>query len=341
MTTQLATAKKGESSRVTLATFPGANKGDPPIVSMVRRDRDGDEIRSFLTKVVLDPDKDHVYHLPGYVDGKWTKVPHISARGYDFLNQFGNVTFLPAGVIQGDDGKDWCNPRIERDGNKIVRVTSRQIAVGMTVLGALAIYDMTMCYDLSTYFCQDLYSKFTGKKSDASKQWGKLHDQGDPVAEGWKAVDLPNDAALHVDLSHEDVITVFGEHISRQKFAIPHAITICRRNILKRHFAASKLDKSLSVPVVYWPKSDRTMEQIRNLSEQAATGPVVIDGKEHDVAREVLDVETNEEVDAGLAGEEGAAPQTSPEDAPASAPVKDIPPGKQGTLMDTQKSESF
>ena len=296
--------RKNETS---IAIFPGDRPGDPPLTAMVKTGPRG-LIRQTMTRVQLREERGEVYRM-----GMWNpksrqyeKVPILTAAGYDKLNMFGGVSFVCPETVMGDDGTPRPNPYLHRIGDDIKYVRVRMIAMGRNPQGNLVALDTTLNYDLSTYFAQDLMSKWTSKKSDTTKAWGKLVATGSDAINGvfdnQQAYAMPGGLTLIVDISSKDVLSLIQEHINRQKFAERNAQTIVRRNLLKRFYAAAKLGERLTVAVVGWPQIDRELRELRDVAMSANSGKISLDGEVIDVDRTTADV-SSEEADAALAGQ--------------------------------------
>ena len=299
-----------------ICIFPGPKRGDPDVQAIVKIGPGG-QLRSTMTHVALNEEKGEIFGLPqSYKDqnGDWKSrvVKSITAAGYDKLNLFAGVSFVAPETVKGDDGADRPNPCIERGANGEVQcVRVRQIGIGRVATGNLVSHDLTVNFDLRTYLIQDIWSKWTGRKKDPPKAWGIVIQDSEPLpadttkAGRWAKFNTAvSGVSLFLNLMDKDVLSILGEHINRQKFAERNAVTICRRNILKKFFAAAKLDASLSVPVVGWMQADRDLRQLAYVAAEAGKGRMIVDGTEElTVEREAETVSEPEEVDAALAGE--------------------------------------
>ncbi len=295
----LAVARKRqmEMGQMQVVTMPG--QGGAEVKSLLKLTPQG-LVRNWMCAVRLSEEKGEVYRMRG--------APIITAAGYDRCNLFAGITFVCPPVVAGEDGTDRPNPYLHRSkstGVEWVRV--RQVGVGRNPQANLVAHDLTLNYDLSMYWAQDILSKWSGRKSDACKSWGTLENikadgQYESIYPRQKVIALPDGFALIVDLTHLDVVACVLEHINRQKFAERNAITICRRNILKRHFAAAKLDNSLTVNIVGWPQIDRDLDELREVVSKADAGKVTLGGEAVIVERNV-ETPDRDEADAVLSGD--------------------------------------
>lgn len=305
MTKATALAVRAPEQKMEIDIFPPAVPGGEPVKAIVKTRRDG-QVVSFRTNVPLSEDRGEVYY-------PFKNQPTITALGYDVLNKFKGVSFIVPETLKSDDGIERPNPYVlygER--GEIIRVTSRQIGIGQIATGSMVAQDVTVVYEVKVYLAQDAWSKWAGKKygdnpAPDPKNWGRLEPWGAPMPTDqgkWHRIDMPNGTTLWVDLTHADVRGLLGEDVNRQKFAQRNALTICRRNVLKRFVAAVKLDKSLTVPVVGWVQKDRDLQALRKMASEANTGSVSIDGEIIEVQREQATVVANhDEVDESLGDE--------------------------------------
>lgn len=298
-----------ESQKTTVAVFPGDDP-EHPVTALVKMTSRG-AVKSTMTRVPLRLDKEEVYTMSRYDrdSQEWVKKPIITAAGYNRLNQFGGVSFATPESIIGEDGQKKGNPYFHRESGEVIYVKVRRVGIGRNAVGNLVAIDLTVTYDLSMYFAQDVWAKWTGKKSNASTQnWAELYAGGNIPEEvagnpKQKLILCPGGVTLALNLQHKEVINLIGEHINRQKFAERNAITICERNILKKFFAAAMLDSSLKVPVVSWQQTDLSMAEIVQVAESASEGQIDLQGESVEVVQEAETVSDPEEVSAALHGD--------------------------------------
>ena len=291
-----------------IALFPATEDGGEPTMGIVKHSRHG-LIRNVLTRIRLRPEADEVWHMNRWNPSTRQQEPvyGITAVGYDRLNQHAGVSFVTPETLVDDDGTHKPNPFLARDPKtrEILYVRLRLVGIGRNSLGNLMAHDYTLSYDLNTYLSQDLWSKFTGRKSDAVKDWGRVVAGGtDPKCEPHeKAYNIPAGVTLVVDLSHKDVLAILSEHISRQKFAERNAATICRRNVLKKFIGATRLDRTFTVPVVAWAQADRDLVELGDMVSRANTGEVMVDNEAISIERVAEVVDDKDEIDAALHGD--------------------------------------
>jgi len=333
-TRKLPTPDPGQTAIVTMRSD---TESVPDVHSIVKTTRGG-IVRNVLTKLTLREDRGEIWFMGGYDGGtkKWNprKSCAITASGYDRCNQFAGVSFVTPPSIQDERGNATGNPYILRKpgGTEIEYVKVRMVGIGRSALGNLIAHDVTLVYNLGTYWAQDLMSKWTrtGRDSSATgKKWGNLLPTGskpdkecDPSV--WLGVVMPAGVTLWCDLRDPEVVTCLTEHINRQKFAERNALTICRRNILKRFIAASKLDPANPVvSIVGWTDADRDMERMAELVAESQTDVIDVEGTSVEVTHDEVDAEPGE-IDQSLAGDVEDDYQAADEP-PATKPQAEAP----------------
>lgn len=361
MSSALATVKREPSQTVephvlaTVAVFPPDKPGGQPLTALVKMSGNG-AARSALVRVPLSEEKGEVWYLGGYVstgDGqkdRWDRRAKaaITAAGYNKLNQFGGVSFATPETIVGENGKASSNPYFHRENGEIVYVKVRRIGIGRNALGNLVAIDLTVTYNIRDYFAQDVFAKWSGKKSDtAVAGWGEIFDAQnvpDEVRRNGrrKLIHCPGGVVLAIDLSSKDAIALISEHIGRQKFAERNAWTICERNILKKFYAASQLrPNDLTVPVVAWQSVDRDIGQLAEIAARSRDGKITLEdrdeitGKPTTVAVERESaVAQSDDIEAALVGdadEEMQHPEPDGDPEPSSiGQTVQPPPAKDG-----------
>jgi len=308
-------------------------------------------VRSIQARVPLDPDKGETWALNQWDSGRReyvTKRP-ITAVGYDKLNLFWGVSFFTPERIIDDDGRPTSNPYFHRDEHgEIHFVKIRMIGLGRNAVGTLQAIDLTVTYNLRTYFAQDLYSKWTGKKAEATKAWGVLmpsqYAKGDATH---LVVPVAGGASLVVDLANKEVVYALAEHLNRQKFAERNAQTICRRNILKK-FSGLQFAPSGAVAVVGWTQPDRDFITIGRKVAEANEGRIIVDDEPIEMEREHQTLDTKEQVDEALAGVQDADDGDTPlddgpgdDEVPGSVAASPPPTAKPETPQQSEKARDL
>lgn len=328
------TAIEVKPGQCTIGVFPGDKPGEE-VTALVKMTKDG-MVRAIRTRVVLSEAKGHIWFLGGMVNGRWDPQAKaaITAVGYDFMNLFAGVSFIQPDTAVGEDGKATCNPYFHRgEGGEVDYIKVRMIGIGRNPVGNWVAHDVTLNYNLRGYFVQDLMSKWSGKKKDdVLKSWGTLYPTGAITPEitkgGKMAVACPGGVSLVVDLSNREVVAVIQEHLNRQKFGERNALTICRRNILKRFLAAVQLDGTNAVNIVSWQQPDRDFRRVGEIASAAADGRFDLgDGETVEVQRETVEVvDGDPEAAEALAGDvdedtgEPIREQDGPEETAATPP---------------------
>jgi len=332
-------AKSGETR---IAVFPGRTRNDKPVTVLVKRTETG-LVRQTLTHVQLSEERGEIWTMDRWDPTTREKKPvrSITAAGFDRINAFLGVTFIHPDSQTIEDGRVVPNPYSHAPDGDLVYVRVRCIGIGRNAVGNLVCQDLTVIYNLALYFAQDLYVKWWGRKSGRGgtavppKEWGTLYDadavpqesHSDPFK---KTVRCPGGIALVVDLKHPEVVSLYQEHVNRIKFADRNALTIARRNILKKFAAAQQVDESLTVPVVSWQQMDRDFQDLATMAAQANEGRLSHEGEDVEIQRATVDASDKDDVDAALAGEVDPDQMTAADDDEPAAGV-DVPePGASG-----------
>jgi len=333
---------------VQIVVFPGSSPDDAPVTGLAKLSADGKTVRALQTRIRLRPGHKETFGMSvrNPETKQWATVQQITALGYDKLNQFVGISFYkPDHISTGEQGPNQLrpNPYMHRDGDEIVYVQVRFIGIGRNAVGNLVCHDLTITYNLRTYFAQDLWSKWRGRRNDKPKSWGQLFPTvAVPKTEldiTHIAVPCPGGVTLVLDLTHPDVIDCFNEHIGRQKFAERNAQTICRRNILRTFLAVAMPNQSdMTVPVVGWIQPDQDLHAIGRIAAAAERGNPLPGGEPVEVVRQAQEVDDKDDIDAALAGQEDedSRPPFDPADVnePAGvAPPPAAPPEPQADLQ--------
>lgn len=290
-----------------VAVLPDEGGGET--VAIIKSTSDG-LIRNHKVLVRMRPEKGEVYPHDFFDPqvGEYTRKWVITAAGYAKMNQFAGVSFISPDTIIGDEGKETGNPYFCREGSEIRYVKVRRIGIGRNPIGNLVAIDLTVTYNLELYLAQDVFDRWQGKTSDAATaSWGQLFAAGNVPKEIQEAptkklIECPGGVVLAVDLANREVVGMIQEHITRQKFAERHAVTIVERNILKKFFASSLVGADLSVPVVSWQQVDRNLISTAKAIQGSKDGRVVVDAEPIDVSREEVDLD-KVDIDQALAGD--------------------------------------
>lgn len=313
--------KAPASGKAIIAVFPPDKEGGAPVNSIVRFTKGG-ALRAVSVPMRINPAKGETFGLPTKTGAKtpegkdeWKTLHSLTALGYDRLNTVAGVTFftLPERLID-NEGQERPNPWIEQDKHGAIHfVRVAQVGFGRAATGNLVAHALSVTYDLRTYLSQDLWSKWQGKKgwgnkpNVSAKDWGVLTPADvttPPDKDHTLPFHIPAGVILWVDFKQLEVQSIIGEHINRQKFAERNAITICRRNILKKFFGVSRLDDSMTVQVTGFVQEDRDLMAMGKAVAAAQAGEIVIDGEQVKIEAEDMGVVGEDEIDEALAGED-------------------------------------
>lgn len=246
--------------------------------------------------VTLKAEMNHVYlgksagKIPG--TNQWgPRAKIITALGFDYLSTFSPLAWIPSKTIRDHEGKEVGNPDNKLKTHGIVRV--HQFAVGRASDGTLRAHDLTLTYDLDAYFAADVLGKFHEKTSEDGKppEWGRvLNAQGaeEYVRKhpSWGSVIIGPGICLVFDLTINVIAGLYREHGQQRRFADRTAVSICRRNIYKKHFGFSNCPESGVIELDCWEQPEIDFESLQD-HIVTRNGRVIIDG-------EVVQVEVSE-----------------------------------------------
>jgi hypothetical protein len=250
---------------------------------LVRITRDG-VIKRTRRTIELKSELGHFYlgKAPWVPGGKTLPRPKIiTALGFEYLNTFSPIAWVSSPTIRNSDGKEVGNPdnRIKTDG--YVRVT--QFGVGRASDGTLRAHDLTLTYDLNAYFAADLYKKFTDKDGKGG-EWGEIVNlqaaqEHTKRERNYSYILIGPEIALLFNLKHAVVVALFREHSEQRRFADRLAVSICRRNIYKKHFGFTNCPENGIVTIDCWEQPEVDFESLRN-NVVTRNGRIIIDGEE-------------------------------------------------------------
>lgn len=201
--------------------------GDIPI--LLTRDENG---YAKLVKgiVTLEEAKGHI----AVIQNKST----VTATGFRELNKIAGISLITPNDLKTPDGRTVPNPYlILDDKGKVKAVWARQMAIGFTPSGSMAVTSATVYYDVQMYLIRDLVKKI---KDDANI--GKYCTQESLTLDEKKAgMFLPIDEfiGIWVNLQHKDVLKCLETYVENKNFADRKAQTIAERNAMKKHPALS------------------------------------------------------------------------------------------------------
>jgi len=266
--------------------------------------QNGQILRPIKARMALSQEENHLYYA--------NKKYNITSDGYRHLNKVASVSILtPQSVIV--DGKEMPNPYIERhERTKITKsVYIRKIGIGYSPAGNITVMDMTLHYNLYTYFIQSIQAKMNKKVWESGKETGpEFPDCAEigikdvkPEKDGkWVWYEMEDPLGIWVNYEDPAIISCMEEHTQRQRFADRIAQTIVERNILKKHPAIGVAQvnpigsprpqdrNAKALVTVFGYRHEFTMPKINDILERAERGDENIDVKE-----EVIEVDQEEE----------------------------------------------
>lgn len=268
MSNELARRDAGSATPARISLFEDKGK----TVEAIVRYGAGGVVRALHTKIPLSESRKEVWMLGGMEDGKWVKRPQLTAVALDKANAVLGVKIFKPPTVCTDTTGPKPNPYVHRDANGAVEyVQVRGVGVWRNLIGNLCCRDLTITFDVRTYFAQDCWSKWMGKKSDAPKTWGKAYAHGQvPESELGPSkliVAMPAGVDLVMDLRDKEVLGLVGEHTTRQKFADRIAQTICHRILIRKALGAVVPSADGALPVTGWIEPDADLEEIACAAE--------------------------------------------------------------------------
>lgn len=275
--------------------------GEIPVI--IKRDEHG-WVKAVRGNVKLSEAKGHLIDI----QGKST----VSATGYRELNKIAGLSIITPEKIELPDGTIVVNPYPIMDSTGgIEKVWSRQMAIGYTPSGSLAVTSATVLLDLKMYFVQDLMKKIKNN----SKMGRVCVESTLTLDEKKSGIFVPIDPFMGIWANLENINTLkcVETYIQNKLFGERKAQTIAERNALKKHPA-------LSFPVVdaIGPEGNKTanvvvtgysrninQKELLDLIEQATEGRLMEhNGMPIQFLNEVVTELGTEEMRAGADEEE-------------------------------------
>ena len=255
--------------------------------------KEGDKILApFSGMMTLSAKKGEIYEI----NNTW----RVSADGYLKLNKIASVSLVkPATIII--DGVERPNPYVERNKNTkaIETVNIRMLGIGLSPIGNIAVVDISLFYNVYTYFLQSLQKRVKDQKgAHLGTEDLKPQKQGIWV---FYPIELPT--GIWANLEDKEIIKCFDDHIQRQRFGDRIATKIVIRNVLKAHpaVAISQVEAKeikdgdyIAQVRVYGFRHKLTTTQISEIAAQVEEGKE-IGGVEVEKIEVTTEVETEEE----------------------------------------------
>lgn len=273
MSNELARRDAGSAVPARISLFNDKGKD---VQAIVRYGKSG-VVRALHVPIPLSMERKELWKM-GHFEGKgekkkWVDEYHLTAVGLDKANAAMGVKLFKPPTLYTDRTGPVQNPLVERnDRNVIQRVTVRRIAVWRNVVGNLCCRDLTLIFDLATYFAQDCWAKWQpGYNDNAPKTWGKVFVTGqvppDELGPKRLSVDMPAGVTLVMNIDDKTVMGLIGERTTREKFAVQIAQTNCDRNLIRKALGARTVDANGAVMVTSWIEPDTDLEEIAAAAE--------------------------------------------------------------------------
>jgi len=310
-----------DTPKITVVT--GEDDGGK-VLTLCRLTSDG-TIQQMRTRLVLRSDRGEYYPMKARDESGndvYRKV--ITAQAFSRINNLLGVVFSSPPTIQ--IGKDvFGNPHFSRDGASVQRVTVRRVGFGRNITGNLVFSDLTLTLDLDDYLATEVWDAWKPwRAADKPKPWGRVSGTKFPdLKPTEKEIACPGGIYLAVNLLDQKVISLWSQHMQRQKFAERNAVSICERNILKRFLGQSYAGPDGSVVVTHWSQPDRNRHTMESIIERIQRGEVTIEGEsvKKEESSEVVDIH---EAKAALSGEGEDAPEPEDGDDPVAGIEADV-----------------
>lgn len=299
----------------------------------VRRDGAG-MIRPMSMKITLKKGRDTYV-----VSGK----THISHMGYGLCNTIANLSIMRPNTIFVD-AVERSNPYIERNPStqEAVNIHARSLAIGFAPTGNPVIVDKTVILNLRQYLLTDLKNKISkfpecgffgaGHPQDVEpNEWNTKDGHGTVKARSNAVMRfMPTNeitdgvyAGYWFDLSHPEIIAMFGQQRTRQQFAERNAISMSSRNAMSEHPCMPAKDCTNlvdprtgdAVVTVFGYRHDASADDLKGLAQAAADGDLTGAGRIGTEEAQLVNGGTERiiiedaEVEEDIASQEAAEPE--------------------------------
>jgi hypothetical protein len=251
--------------------------------------RDGNNALSLIHKSVrLSADRKEIARLGNKDDSPWV----ITVPGYNKLNQIAGVYIItPESIVVA--GVEHSNPFVEYIEGEIKRVIVRKIAIGYSPIGNLVAVDTVRHYNFDAYYLQDLHAKAKYKPESAKfgtvflcpfapdEEVEEKNGRSYVRANGRVYVFKPikDVEGIWIDMSHQEIMDVYAQHIQHQKFGEVIAQNLATRNALKAHPAIAvaqvKPVNGVAEVAVFGYRHGMSQDQITDMGRQIVEGKKV------------------------------------------------------------------
>ncbi len=295
----------------------------------------------------------------------------VTVQGYNKLNQVTGLHEITPPSIQVD-GKEQSNPYVQYDAKgEIKKVIVRKMVIGYSVVGNLVATDVVRHYNFDAYYMQDLQKKAEYKPESAKfatelscpfapeetvQYKGDVPYVKTPKGKIYIFKRVKDIEGIWIDPAHDEIRSVYDQHVQHQKFGDVIAQNVASRNAKKAHpaiaatnvIAYGEENKRHADVTVFGYRSTISKDEAENISKKILRGEQV-DGVEishsvEDASFEEVELETGHVVDEAAATEGNNKPAQSEEPKPATpspAQQQEKKPEPTGEKSLTQQIEEI
>lgn len=265
----------------------------------IARVNDEGVIHAISKKVHLSADEGQWYHMSvmNAATGKYEQKKIITAKGYDYLRSLIGIYFTSPDTIVNSDGRVVGNPYLHESKGMLEYVKLRVIGACRGPSGNWQAQDLTFVFNFKAYLASDLFAKWHDRRTGATKEWGRLVNSlaAAPCPPDKIRVPVSMGVELEVDLDNFAVMSIYREHLEKQKFAERNAYSMAARNIMRKLLGLHYVDDDNTVTITVWPQADKDIAKVGSMVERNKQGSVVIDADVVEVVRDQVEA-TDEDV---------------------------------------------
>ena len=256
-------------------------------------------IHAISKKVYLSAEEGQWYYMStkNAETDKYEQKKVITAKGYDYLRSLIGIYFTSPDTIVNSDGRVVGNPYLHESKGMLEYVKVRIIGACRGPSGNWQAQDLTFVFNFKAYLASDLFAKWHDKRSGTTKDWGRLINSlaAAPCPPDKIRVPVSMGVELEVDLAHPAVMSIYREHLEKQKFAERNAYSMASRNIMRKLLGVHYVDEDNTVTVTVWPQADKDLLKVGSMVERNKQGSVVIDADVIEVIRDQVEA-TDEDI---------------------------------------------
>lgn len=264
--------------------------------ALVRITPDG-AVHNITKKVRLTAEQGQWYYMSvkNADTNRYEQKKIITAKGYDYLRSVIGINFVSPDTIVSSDGREVGNPYLHESQGMLEYVKVRLIGACRGPSGNWQAQDLTFVFNFKAYLASDLYVKWHDKKSGSVQSWGRLVNTAaaPPCSPSCIRVPVSMGVELEVDLIAPEVMSIYREHLEKQKFAERNAYSMAARNIMRKLLGLYYVEEDDTVTVTVWPQADKDLLKLGEVVQRSKQGSANLDGDVIDV--EVVSAQATEE----------------------------------------------